>query len=140
MEVWADGAGGGGFVGGGDGAEADGDGEEGDGEGDFAAADFAPAPPDEEEDGGGEDAGGGLGEHGAEEEEEGGGVKRPVGFKGAGLLGLGFFVGDSEEAEGEVEGREKEEAAEAVFSFGDPGDGFDVDGVDGEEEGGEPGA
>ncbi len=51
----------------------------------------------------------------------------------------GFFIWRicAEEQDG---GQQIEETGECVFQFGDPGDGFDLNGVEREEDGSEPGA
>ena len=54
---------------------------------------------------------------------------------GDGVFEEGSGIGPEEELLGGGGGEEPESGAEEIFAFGDPGDGFDIDGVDGEEEG-----
>ncbi len=110
----------------GDEAEEEGEEEKGEGAEEILGGDCFALIEGEEEENEGEHDDGGFGEKGEEEEEEGGGVER-------------FFLGGFE-MEVSEEGGEHEGEGEGVFSFGDPGGGFGVDGVDDEEECGEEGS
>ena len=81
-------------------------------------------PVIEEEKGEGESDEHGFGEE--TEGHEGGGEPEVTSMGAGGAEGVGGISG---------EGEEPESGAEEIFAFGDPGDGFDIDGVDGEEEG-----
>ena len=94
--------------------------------GDIRAGEAAILVPGEEQENEGEHDDGAFGEQGEEEQGEGGEGEREF------LRLAGVEVGQ--------ETGEHEKQGEGVFSFGDPGDGFGVDGVNDEEDGGEESA
>ena len=147
------------FDGGGENGGEGGEEEEGGEAEEVAFGDAAAFPPGEDEEGGGEGGGDAFGHEGDEKENGGGDQPERAGDQvfsarcfwlrsrlAAGWLpdsgdpppAIAGFVQVCPADPGES-GEEVEEEGEGVFAFGDPGDGFDVDGVEGEEGGGEEG-